>query len=130
MNYSPVSAHEDFLGRQIVNAAYQVHKSLGPGLLEKIYEACMFHELMKLGIPVSRQVTLPIFYDGIEFEEGLRLDLLVDNKVVTEIKAMEAVNAVWTAQVISQLKMTNLRLGYLINFHVPLIKEGIKRIIL
>jgi GxxExxY protein len=88
------------------------------------------HELRKEGFQVDRQVDIPIQYDGITFEEGLRLDLLVDRRVVIETKAVDQVNPVWQAQVLSHLKLTGLRLGYLINFNVPLIKQGIKRIIL
>ena len=95
-----------------------------------MYEVCLTHELRKADFVVARQVNIPIRYDGIEFDEGLRLDLLVENKVIVETKAMDQVNPVWQAQVLSHLKLTGLRLGYLINFNVPLIKDGIKRIIL
>jgi GxxExxY protein len=130
MHFEKISDEEESLGKEIINAAFRVHRTLGPGLLEKVYEACVAHELNKRNIPVARQVTLPIIYDGIEFKEALRLDLLVDGRVVVEIKAIETVNAVWQAQVLSHLRLSNLRLGYVINFHVPLIKDGIKRIIL
>jgi GxxExxY protein len=118
------------VGRLVVHAAFKVHKELGPGLLERVYEVCLTHELQKAGLLVARQVTIPIVYDGITFEEGLRLDILVENLVICEIKAVEQVNPVWEAQVLSHLKLTNTRLGYLLNFHVPLMKAGIKRIIL
>lgn len=117
------------IATQIVNAAYKVHKELGPGLLEKVYEACMAYELRKFGYEVKRQVYLPIRYDGIEFDEGLRLDIMVNDKVVIEVKAIETVNPVWEAQIISHLKLTDSRLGFLINFNVPLIKQGIRRFI-
>lgn len=122
-------SEEDNIGRSIVNAAFLVHKALGPGLLEGIYEACVAHELRKIGLGVARQIEIPIRYDGIVFEEGLRLDLLVENKVIVEIKAVEIVNSVWQAQVLSHLRLTGLQLGYLINFNVPVIKEGIRRFI-
>ncbi len=96
-------SEEDNIGRSIVNAAFLVHKALRPGLLERIYEACVAHELRKIGLGVARQIEIPIRYDGIVFEEGLRLDLLVENKVIVEIKAVEIVNPVWQAQVLSQL---------------------------
>lgn len=99
-------------------------------MLEKVYEICLAHELRKAGHDVARQVDISIQYDGISFDEGLRLDLLVDNRVVVEIKAVDQVNPVWQAQVLSHLKLTRLRLGYLINFNVPLIKQGIKRIVI
>jgi GxxExxY protein len=130
MTFEKLSDHEEDIGRAIVNASYRVHTELGPGLLEKVYEVCVTHELRKAGIAVARQVSIPIHYDDITFEEGLRLDLLVENKVIVEIKSVEQVNPVWQAQVLSHLKLTGLSLGYLINFNVPLIKGGIKRIIL
>jgi len=130
MEFSKLSEHEEIIGKVIVEAALKVHKELGPGLLEKVYEVCLTRELRKVGFQVERQVDIPIQYDGITFEEGLRLDLLVDRKVVIETKAVDQVNPVWQAQVLSHLKLTGLRLGYLINFNVPIIKQGIKRIIL
>ncbi len=130
MDFKKLSDEEEGIGKAIVNAAFKVHSGLGPGLLEKVYEVCLAHELRKDGYSVARQVDIPIQYDGIVFDEGLRLDLLVESKVIVEIKAVDEVNAVWQAQVLSHLKLTGLRLGYLINFNVPLIKTGIKRIIL
>jgi len=112
-----------------VNSAYKVHKELGPGLLERVYEVCLAHEISKAGLEVKRQIDLPIIYDGIEFNEGLRLDLLVEDCVIVEIKAVEIVNPVWQAQIISHLRMLDKDLGFLINFNVPLIKNGIKRYI-
>ena len=127
--YSGLTEREEFLGKEIVDAAYKVHKGLGPGLLEKIYEACFCYELDKKGIPNKRQIDLPIYYDGRFFDEGLRLDVFVEDLVVCELKAREVINPLWPAQVISHLKLTKRRLGYLINFNVPLIKDGIKRFI-
>ncbi len=130
MEFSELSDWEEKIGKAIVHSALNVHKALGPGLLERVYEVCLAHELKKDGYAVARQVSLPIHYDGISFDEGLRLDLLVEGKVIVEIKAVDQTNPVWKAQVLSHLKLTGLRLGYLINFNVPLIKQGIKRIIL
>ncbi len=130
MPFSKLTDLEEDLGRALVNAAYQVHKELGPGLLEKVYEVCLTHELRKAGYEVARQVVVPIVYDGITFDEGLRLDILLENKVIVEAKAVDQINPVWYAQILSHLKMTKLRLGYLVNFNVPIIKQGIKRIIL
>ena len=127
--YPQLSEREEWLGKEIVDSTYKVHKELGPGLLEKIYEACLCYELEKRGISYRRQCELPFFYDGKKFNEGLIMDVLVDELVNCELKAVEIVNAVWKAQIISHLKLTNLRLGYLINFNVPLIKDGIKRFI-
>jgi len=125
-----LSDEEERIGKIIVNSAFKVHKELGPGLLEKIYKIALAHELQKVGLKVKRQVDIPIVYDGIKFNEGLRLDLLVEDLVIIETKAIEQVNPVWTAQVLSHLKLTSKRLGYLINFNVVLIKDGIKRLVL
>ena len=127
MDFQPLSQREELIGKAIVNAAYKVHHALGPGLLERVYEVCLAHELQKNGFEVKRQTDIPINYDGITFMEGLRLDMLVDNLVIIELKAVDLMNPVYEAQIISYLKMTRLKLGYLINFNVPLIKEGIQR---
>ena len=124
-----ITARTEEIAKIIVNSAYKVHKELGPGLLEKVYEVCLAHEISKAGLVVKRQIDLPIIYDGLEFNEGLRLDLLVEDTVIVEIKAVELVNPVWQAQIISHLKMLKKDLGFLINFNVPLIKNGIKRFI-
>jgi len=127
MNLQINLSEEDIIGNHVVDCCFKVHKSLGPGLLEKIYETCLTHELIKLGHKVDRQVNIPIKYDGIEFKDGLRLDILVDNLVIIEVKAIDMVNPVWEAQIISQLKLTQKKLGYLVNFSVPLIKQGLRR---
>lgn len=129
INYSPLSGKEEFIGKIIVDSALKVHKALGPGLLEKVYEVCLSHEIKKYGLDVKRQVDIPIIYDGLTFEEGLRLDLLIEGLVICELKAVDQINPVWEAQILSHLKLTGLRLGYLINFNVPIIKQGIKRFI-
>ncbi|MCK4689795.1 MAG: GxxExxY protein [Candidatus Marinimicrobia bacterium] len=130
MNFKPLSEIEESIAKKIVDAAFTVHKKLGPGLLEKVYEICFCHELSKRGLKYQRQVDIPIVYDGIVFDEGLRLDVLVEKLVICEIKAVNEINPVWEAQILSHLKLTNKRLGFLINFNVPLVKDGIKRIIL
>jgi len=127
--FQPVSSELDEIGKKIVHAAYLVHKGLGPGLLEKVYEICLCHELQKMGLTVIRQLDIPIVYDGITFNEGLRLDVLVEDKVICEIKAVDLVNPVWEAQVLSHLKLMERRLGYLINFNVVNIGNGIKRFV-
>jgi GxxExxY protein len=119
----------DQIGKKIVNAAFTVHKRLGPGLLEKVYEVCLAHEIRKGGLDVKRQMPIPIIYDELNFKEGFRLDLLVEENVIIEIKAVELLNPLWEAQILSHLKMSNKHLGYLINFNVPLIKHGIKRFV-
>ena len=130
MEFRSFSEAEERIAEQIVAAAFKVHKELGPGLLESIYEVCFCHELGKQGLNYKRQVILPIVYDGIRFDEGLRIDVLVENQVICELKAVEILYPVFTAQVLSYLKLSNKRLGFLINFNVPLIKNGIKRLVL
>lgn len=127
--YEAIPARLNQIGSAIVDCAFKVHKALGPGLLEKVYEVCLEHELKKQGMQVERQVVLPINYDGLIFEEGLRLDLLVEDSVICELKAVDIVNPVWKAQVLSHLRLTNRRLGYLINFNVKNIGRGTTRIV-
>jgi GxxExxY protein len=117
------------IAKIIVNSAFKVHKELGPGLLEKVYEACLVYEITKAGFEVKRQVEVPIIYDGVTLKEYLRLDIIVENSIIIEVKAVDIINPVWNAQIISHLKLTNNELGFLINFNVPLIKNGIKRFI-
>jgi GxxExxY protein len=114
----------------IVDAAFAVYKRLGPGLLEKVYEVCFCYELSKRGLKYQRQVDIPIVYDEMVFDEGLRLDVLIDELVICELKAVDEMNPVWHAQILSHLNLTKKRLGFLINFNVPLIKDGIKRFVL
>ncbi len=128
--FEMLTDEEERIGKGVVNAAFEVHKELGAGLLEKVYEVCFCHVLRKNGFEVKRQLDIPINFDGIYFDEGLRLDVMINDFVICELKAIEIVNPVWEAQLLSHLKLTGKRLGYLINFNVPLIKNGIKRMIL
>ena len=130
MRYVPLSPREELIAKRAVHAAYTVHKHLGPGLLEKVYEACFCHEIKKAGLDIRRQLDIPIVYDRLVFEEALRLDVLIEDLVICELKAVDQVNPVWEAQVLSHLKLTGKRLGFLINFNVPLIKSGIRRFVL
>jgi GxxExxY protein len=130
MKVEPVSNKEDQIGKAVVDSAYTVHRALGPGLLEHVYEVCFCHELSKRGLSFQQQVAVPIVYDGIQFQEGFRLDVLVEDLVVCELKAVDTMNPVYQAQLLTYLKLTGKRLGYLINFNVPLIKQGIKRLVL
>ena len=130
MKYKPLSKREEFIAKKIVDAAFTVHKELGPGLLERIYEVCFCHELSKREIKYQRQVYLPITYDGMVFDEGLRIDVLAEELIICELKAVDEMNPVWKAQILSHLRLTGKRLGFLINFNVPLFKNGINRIIL
>ena len=128
--FLPLSDEEEQIGKAVVNAAYIVHKELGPGLLEKVYEVCFCQVLSKYGYFVQRQLDIPIVFEEIVFEEGLRLDVMVNKLVICELKAIETLNPVWEAQIMSHLKLTGKRLGFLINFNVPLIKDGIKRFVI
>jgi len=128
--YAPLSEREEMIGAAVVDAAFTVHKTLGPGLLERVYEICFCHELKKRNLSADRQVPIPIVYDDLEFEEGFRSDVVVDNLVVCELKAAEGMNTVWDAQLLTYLKLQRRRLGYVINFNMPLIKHGIRRFIL
>jgi GxxExxY protein len=122
--------YREYLGKQVVDIAYQLHKHLGPGLLEKVYEACFCYELTKRQISFVTQKRVSIKYDNLEFEEGLRLDILVDDLIIIELKAQENYHPVWEAQLLSYLRLSDKKLGFIINFTVPLIKDGIKRMVL
>jgi GxxExxY protein len=127
---APVPVEVDRIAKLVVDAAFRIHKSLGPGLLESVYEVCLAHEIGKSNLTVERQVTLPVIYDNIRMDAGLRIDLLVEDSLIVELKAVEEILPVHEAQVLTYLKLTGHRLGLLINFNVPLIRDGIKRIAL
>lgn len=114
---------------QIIGAAIKVHRRLGPGLLESAYEACLAYELEQLGLSAHRQKPVPLIYEGVKLECGFRADLLVDGQVVVEIKCKDAIHPVDQAQLLSHLRLLNLQVGLLINFHVVLLKDGIKRMV-
>lgn len=126
----PIPPELNSLARKAVDAAFAVHSALGPGLLEGIYETCLFHELINRGLKVERQVSLPLIYDGLRLEDGLRLDMLVEDVLVLELKAVEIILPVHLAQVLTYLKLSGRRLGLLVNFNVARIKDGIKRVAL
>lgn len=128
--YVPLTARENWLAEQVVNVAITIHKALGPGLLESVYEKVFCFELSKRQIPFQRQKAVSIIYDEFVIDEGLRIDILVDDLVILELKAQENPHPVWEAQLLSYLRLTEKRLGYILNFHSPLMKQGIKRIIL
>jgi len=128
--YAKLSEEQEYLAKQIVDIAFKIHKTLGPGLLESIYFKCFCYELFTREINYKQQLEVPIVYETIIIESGLRLDLLVDDIIVIELKAQQNYHPVWEAQILSYLKLTGKRLGFLLNFHVPLMKDGIKRIIL
>lgn len=114
---------------KIIGAAIEVHRHLGPGLLESVYEAALAYELAGRGVAVERQKQVPLAYKGLRFDEGLRLDLLVAGEVIVELKCVDAMLPVHEAQLISYLKLTGLKVGLLINFKVPILKQGIKRLV-
>jgi GxxExxY protein len=126
---NPIPDKTNQLSAVIVDSALTVHKALGPGLLERLYEQCLLHELKLRGVIVGSQVPLPIEYKGLRIEEALRIDILVENLVVIEIKSVESILPVHEAQLSTYLKPSNNRLGLLINLNSPLIKDGIKRIV-
>ena len=130
MERDPIDPSLDQIAHQIVDSAFKVHSTLGPGLLEQIYETCLAKELIKRGLRVDRQLEVPVSYDGERLDTGFRLDLLVDEKVIIEVKAVESLASVHQAQLLTYLKLSGKRLGLLINFNVPIIRQGIKRIVL
>jgi GxxExxY protein len=128
--FDAIPARSEATASEIVDAAVKVHKTLGPGLLESVYEICLCHELSLRRLPFCRQLSLPICYEGIRLESGLRIDVLVDDSVVVEVKMVEKLLPVHEAQLMTYLKLTNKRIGFLLNFNVPIMKQGIKRFVL
>ncbi len=128
--FAPIPANQDATGKQVVDVAFQVHKTLGPGLLENIYEEAFCCELMDRNIGFERQKIIPIQYKHHKLDLNYRLDLLVKDSIIIELKCVDKLSPVHDSQILTYLKLMNLRLGYLINFNVPLIKEGIRRKVL
>ncbi len=120
---------ENELSRITFDCALKVHQSLGPGLLESAYEECLFYELKKVGLSIEKQKPLPLFYEEVKLDIGYRIDLIVENKLILEIKSVDSLNDVHFAQLLTYLKLTNCKLGMLINFNVNLIKNGIRRVV-
>ncbi|PCJ57408.1 MAG: GxxExxY protein [Planctomycetota bacterium] len=118
---------ENEIGTIVVDRVIQIHKDLGPGLLESVYEVVLFHELNKSGLEVDRQVPISIMYNGIKFNEGFRADIIIENKVILELKTVSSIQPVHKKQLITYLKLTNCKLGYLLNFNEELMKNGIVR---
>jgi GxxExxY protein len=127
---APVSPAVDQIGRRVLNAAFAVHRALGPGLLENVYEACLAHELGNSGLRCQRQVGVPVRYDEVRVDVGYRMDLLIESSVVVEVKSIDALASIYTAQVLTYLRFSGVRLGYLINFNTALLKNGIRRLVL
>ena len=125
-----LSNEEERAATLIVDAAIKVHRVLGPGLLESVYESCLAHELRQRGLKVETQVQIPIEYEGLHLDGGLRLDMLVNGIAIVELKALEKLLPVHDAQLLTYLKLANRRLGFLLNFNVPVMKTGISRFVL
>ena len=121
--------NENQIAAAIVDAAFKIHTTLGPGLLESVYEATLDYELKKRGLRVAQQVALPVYYEEVKLQLGFRIDLLVNEKVIIEIKSVEALAPIHRKQLETYLRLTDLRLGLLINFNVELIKHGIQRVV-
>ena len=121
--------HENDISKIIINAAIEIHKALGPGLLESVYESTLEYKLKSYGLQVKKQVALPVIFEEIKLDAGYRIDLLVENKVIIEIKSVETIMLVHKAQTLTYLKLSKLKLALLINFNVPLVKDGIKRFV-
>lgn len=126
----PIPARLNEIGTIVVDSCYTVHSLLGPGLLESVYALCLAEEIKSRALRVQSQQPVPVVYKGIQLEGGFRLDLLVENQVIVELKAVDIMLPVFEAQLLTYLKLSGRRLGYLVNFNVPLIRDGIKRMVL
>lgn len=129
LEHEPIPAHVEAIAAQVVDAALKVHRALGPGPLESAYETCLCHEISKRGLVFEQQRAWPITYGGIDLDSGFRLDLLVEKQVVVELKAVDRLIPLYQAQLLTYLKLTGLRLGLLINFNAPRLKDGITRLV-
>ena len=121
--------NENEIGKIVVDSAVRLHMALGPGLLETVYEVLLTHQLQKSGLKVRRQAPIPIEFDGIHFDEGFRADLVVENKVIVELKSVESISKAHKKQVLTYLKLSGMKLGFLLNFGEAVMKDGIERII-
>ena len=127
--YKNINMTENELSKVIVDISYKIHTRLGPGLLESVYEAILYHELIKKGLKVERQKPIPVIWDDVYLDIGFRSDLIIENKVIVEIKSVEKLSNAHLKQLLTYIKITNLKLGLLINFNEALIKNGIKRVV-
>ena len=127
--FAPISLEVERVGKAVLDAAFKVHTALGPGLLESVYETCTAFELTKSGLRAATQVALPVTYQGIKMDAGLRPDMVVEDRVIVEFKSVDTMHPIFEAQLITYLKLTGIRLGFLINFNVIHLKDGIKRIV-
>lgn len=120
---------ENDLAKKVYEAGLKVHRTLGPGLLESAYEACLYHELIKRGLSVERQIALPLIYEEIKLDAGYRIDLQVEHKLIIEVKSVEGLNDLHMAQILTYLRLSGCKLGLLMNFNTVLLKDGVKRVI-
>ncbi len=128
--YLPIPSEVEKVGKSALDAAFKVHTTLGPGLLESAYEVCHAYEIRQSGLLVLSQVVLPITYNDVKIDAGFRIDLLIENCVIVELKAVETMIPLYEAQLLTYMKLTGIRLGFLINFNVAHLKNGIKRMVL
>ena len=127
--FAPIPPEAERVGKAVLNAAFKVHTALGPGLLESVYETCVAFELTQSGLRAPTQVALPVTYQGIKMDAGLRPDMVVEESVIVEFKSVDTMHPIFDAQLITYLKLTGIRLGLLINFNVIHLKDGIRRIV-
>jgi GxxExxY protein len=127
--FAPIPVETEVIGKKVLDAAYAVHSALGPGLLESVYEACLAHKLRQQNVLVATQVVMPVMFEGVQIETGLRLTLLAGKQVIVELKSVDTLIPLHEAQLLTHLKVTGLRLGYLINFNVVHLKDGLKRMV-
>jgi GxxExxY protein len=127
--FQPIPPRTEAVAKNVLDAAFKVHTVLGPGLLESVYEACLIHELKMRGIIVEGQVSIPIIYEGMKIDTGVRLDILVENSVIVEVKAVDNIIPVYKAQLLTYLKLSGIRLGLLINFNTIHLRDGISRLV-
>lgn len=121
--------HENTIAATIVNSSFKIHKTLGPGLFESVYEEVLAYELRKEGLDIKRQQTIPVIYEGIKLELGFKADIIVNDKVIIELKSVEKIQPVHPKQLLTYLRLTNMKLGLLINFNEALIRDGIQRVV-
>ena len=129
-SYKPIPPEIELVGEKVLDAAFKVHTNLGPGLLKSVYEACLAYEICKRNLTVETQVALPVIYDNVRVDAGLRLDMVVEECVIVELKSVDTMIPVYEAQLLTYLKLTNYRLGFLINFNVPHLRSGFKRMVI
>jgi GxxExxY protein len=129
-NFKEVSPEVDRIAREVVDSAFKIHPYFGPGLLESAYEVCLAEEMGRRRLKVERQVAVPLVYHNVRLDAGYRIDLLVEKKIIVEIKTVEMLLPVHRAQILTYLKLAKLQLGFLINFNVPLLKKGLERVVL